>query len=69
MLTSILFGEQRAKEVQLLIEYNPQPPFRSGHPNLAEHSIVEAVKKQREEIQKKRLEEIDNFIVNHNIGR
>ena len=33
-LTSILFGEQRAKEVQLLIEYNPQPPFRSGHPNL-----------------------------------
>ena len=41
MLTSILFGEQRAKEVQLLIEYNPQPPFQSGHPNVAEHSIVE----------------------------
>jgi len=69
MLTSILFGEQRAKEVQLLIEYNPQPPFRSGHPNSAEHSLVEAVKKQREEIQKKRLEEIDNFIVSHNIGQ
>jgi cyclohexyl-isocyanide hydratase len=69
MLTSILFGERRAKEVQLLIEYNPQPPFASGHPNLAERSIVETVKKQREEMQKKRLEEIDSFIVNHNIGR
>ena len=69
ILTSILFGEQRAKEVQLLIEYNPQPPFQSGHPSLAEHSIVDLVKKQREESQKKRLEEIDNFIVNHNIGR
>jgi len=69
MLSSILFGEQRAKEVQLLIEYNPQPPFHSGHPSLAEHSIVNTVKKQREEIQEKRLKEIDNFIVNHNIGR
>ena len=69
MLGSILFGEQRAKEVQLLIEYNPQPPFQSGHPNFAEHSIVDMVRKQREEIQKKRLEEIDNFILNHNIGR
>jgi cyclohexyl-isocyanide hydratase len=69
ILTSILFGEQRAKEVQLLIEYNPKPPFQSGHPNIAEHSIVDMVKKQREEIQKKRLEEIDNFITNHNIGR
>ena len=69
ILTSILFGEQRAKEVQLLIEYNPQPPFQSGHPNFAEHSIVDKVRKEREEIQKKRLEEIDNFIMNRNIER
>ena len=27
MLTSILFGEQRAKEIQLLIEYNPSHRF------------------------------------------
>jgi len=69
MLASILFGEKRAKEIQLLIEYNPQPPFQSGHPDVAEESIVAAVKKQREEIQKKRLEEIDYFIFKNNIVR
>ena len=67
-LASILFGERRAKEIQLLIEYNPQPPFQSGHPDITEDSIVQKVKKEREEIQKKRLEEIDNFISTHNIG-
>jgi cyclohexyl-isocyanide hydratase len=64
MLASILFGEQRAKEIQLLIEYNPQPPFRSGHPDVAEESLVVKVRREREESQKKRLEEIDNFILN-----
>jgi cyclohexyl-isocyanide hydratase len=69
LLTSILFGEACAKEIQLTIEYNPNPPFRSGHPDIAEENIVRSVKEARKENQKKRLEEIDNFIVKHNIGQ
>ena len=68
MLASILFGEERAKEIQLLIEYNPQPPFRSGHPDVAEESLVRRVREERELSQKKRLEEIENFILNSKLN-
>jgi cyclohexyl-isocyanide hydratase len=69
LLASILFGDECAKETQLLIEYNPNPPFNSGHPDIAEESIVQRVRGSRKEIQKKRLEEIDNYILRHNIGK
>lgn len=62
-LASILFDENTAKEIQLLIEYNPQPPFRSGHPDVAEESLVKKVTQERAEIQKKRLAEIDKLIL------
>lgn len=39
-----LAGEEIAKRVQLKLEYDPAPPFRSGHPSVAEPAIVEAVK-------------------------
>lgn len=38
-----LAGPTRAKEVQLALEYDPDPPFRSGHPDVAEPEIVRAV--------------------------
>ena len=65
VLAAMLFGEQRAKEIQLLIEYNPQPPFSGGHPDVADHSILTKVKEERKEIQKKRLDQIDQFIRNN----
>ena len=68
MLASILFGEERAKEIQLLIEYNPQPPFRSGHPDVAQESLVRRDREERELSQKKRLEEIENFILNSKLN-
>jgi cyclohexyl-isocyanide hydratase len=69
LLASILFGKECAEETQLLIEYNPNPPFHSGHPDIAEEYIVRRVRDARKETQKKRLEEIDNFILKHNIGK
>ncbi|WP_275426228.1 DJ-1/PfpI family protein [Nocardia arizonensis] len=33
------FGPQRAKAVQLDIEYDPHPPFDSGHPDKAEPAV------------------------------
>jgi cyclohexyl-isocyanide hydratase len=38
-----LAGEDFAKNTQLAIEYDPAPPFRSGHPRTAEPTIVESV--------------------------
>ena len=40
-LASILYGEEIAKITQLLIEYNPAPPFDTGSPEKAEAELVE----------------------------
>ncbi|MFN0249586.1 MAG: DJ-1/PfpI family protein [Kofleriaceae bacterium] len=39
-----LCGEQIAKAIQLGLEYNPAPPFRSGHPDVADAATIELVK-------------------------
>lgn len=39
-----IFGEQEAKEIQLFIEYAPQPPFKSGRPEEAGMLTVDRVK-------------------------
>ncbi|WP_276373410.1 DJ-1/PfpI family protein [Chryseolinea sp. H1M3-3] len=62
-LASILCGEQCAKTIQLLMEYNPEPPFNSGHPDVAEKSVIKMVMDERVETQRKRLEEIENYIL------
>jgi cyclohexyl-isocyanide hydratase len=64
-LGSKLFGESIAKEIQLMIEYDPKPPFESGTPYLAGPSLVKKVVEQRVAAQQKRLEEIDKFISGH----
>ncbi|WP_262692446.1 DJ-1/PfpI family protein [Kordiimonas aestuarii] len=38
-----IVGERVAKMIQLGLEYNPEPPFDGGHPNVAEPEIVQAV--------------------------
>ena len=42
-LISELFGEDLAKRVQLRIEYDPHPPFDSGHPSRAAKSTLSHV--------------------------
>jgi len=39
-----LCGRERAEIVQLIIEYDPQPPFSSGHPGKARASVLEAAR-------------------------
>lgn len=41
-----LCGRERAEIVQLLIEYDPQPPFDSGHPSKASKTVFDAAKKE-----------------------
>lgn len=39
-------GRERAEIVQLLIEYDPQPPFDSGHPSKASPAVLEAAREE-----------------------
>ena len=36
-----IYGENAAKEIQLMMEYDPAPPFNSGSPKTADKKIVE----------------------------
>lgn len=40
-LAAILCGEQVAREIQLAIEYDPEPPFDSGSPKRAPPAMIE----------------------------
>ncbi len=57
-----LAGENAAKEIQLMMEYNPSPPFNAGSPKTAEKEIVDKVIDARKEIQQERLELITDII-------
>jgi len=39
-----LAGEQVAKAIQLGLEYDPAPPFASGHPDVADPALVEEIR-------------------------
>lgn len=47
-LVAAVVSEEMARQVQLQIEYNPAPPFDSGHPATAHISTVDSVRKQTE---------------------
>jgi cyclohexyl-isocyanide hydratase len=58
-----LFGEDAAKETQLMMEYNPAPPFNAGSPKTAEKEIVDKVIAARKDIQKEREELIKKLFL------
>lgn len=43
-LAAIECGESVAKEIQLIIEYDPQPPFDAGSPEKAGSAITESIR-------------------------
>lgn len=45
-LAAILEGEAVAREIQLQIEYDPEPPFNSGSPKTATAEMVEALRQR-----------------------
>jgi cyclohexyl-isocyanide hydratase len=56
VMASTLFGEDTAKMVQLVLEYNPAPPFDSGHPSVADPVLVSKVVAARAASQDSRRE-------------
>ena len=61
-VASKLFSDDIAEEVQLMMEYNPAPPFNAGSPKLADEKIVERVVHSRKAIQQQRAELIKKLL-------
>ena len=54
-LASLLRDENVAQQIQLSIEYSPEPPFRSGSPQTAPPEILNAVRLSSQKITESRL--------------
>jgi cyclohexyl-isocyanide hydratase len=46
VVAASLAGQATAERIQLMLEYNPAPPFVAGHPDVAPPAIVADVRKQ-----------------------
>lgn len=53
-VAAVLRGEGVAQSIQLQIEYNPEPPFRAGHPATAPASVVEGLRRKGEPLLRER---------------
>jgi cyclohexyl-isocyanide hydratase len=53
-VAALVRGERTAQEIQLMMEYNPQPPFDSGSPFTADPALVQNVRTTRQQIQARR---------------
>lgn len=59
-LVSQLVSDARAREIALALEYNPAPPFASGHPSVANAETLASVEKKTQanyELRKKIMTE------------
>lgn len=55
-LMAQLYGEERTRQVQLAMEYDPHPPFDDGSPRSAGSATIAAVEKNTAAFQEKRRE-------------
>lgn len=55
ILAALLHGDQIAKELQLYMAYDPQPPFDSGSPTKASADVLSAVRARAQEITEQRF--------------
>jgi cyclohexyl-isocyanide hydratase len=61
-LVAELASPEVAQRVQLMLEYDPAPPFRSGHPRSADLALVEAVRRSLEERHAKRADQLRGLL-------
>lgn len=57
-----LAGEEEAKRIQLYLEYDPAPPFTSGHPRVADPALVASVRAQVERLLSERQSQIEALV-------
>jgi cyclohexyl-isocyanide hydratase len=47
-------GDEAAREIQLMMEYDPHPPFQSGSPATADPALVQQIRAKRSDFQAER---------------
>lgn len=62
-LTGMLAGEERAKIIQLMLEYNPSPPFNSGSPKHADEQILKRAMLASQDVFDERVKIIQTFLL------
>lgn len=60
-MAAMLRGERAAQEIQLYIQYEPEPPFDSGTPERAPADVLNAVKEATASVTAQRLETAKRF--------
>lgn len=58
-LAAELAGDKLARMIQLALEYDPAPPYRSGHPDVAAPEIVAAVRTRYEATHRARSAQLE----------
>lgn len=56
-----LVGAEAAKKIQLMIEYNPAPPYDCGHPSKADPALVDGVRSAMAPMQAARREQAERI--------
>jgi cyclohexyl-isocyanide hydratase len=56
-------GEPRARGIQLALQYDPQPPFNSGHPRVAGPALVEQVRAHMEAFDPERRAQVERAAI------
>ena len=69
VLVSLLRGDAAAQEIQLAIEYAPNPVFNSGAPESAPHEVLQSFQKKYEPIRTAREAEASHHAAIHNAAR
>jgi cyclohexyl-isocyanide hydratase len=67
-VAGVLHGQAVAEEIQLMMEYNPQPPFQAGSPRTANGAIVRSVTATRAQIQDERRRKLEGLASRLNGG-
>jgi cyclohexyl-isocyanide hydratase len=58
-LAALVAGRAEAKRIQLMIQYDPQPPFRSGTPRQAGRAVTNAIRREGKTFQAERTALVD----------
>lgn len=59
-------GEETAKKIQLMMEYDPAPPFQSGSPREADLVLLKSVRDDWQAVQAARTQLVDRVIARRN---
>jgi cyclohexyl-isocyanide hydratase len=64
MLAATLYGGEVAREIQLMIEYDPAPPFKAGSPKSADAALLQRATARLATVYQQRREQVERIAQN-----